>query len=195
MRSCHHPHQSPSSLLPSGWENFVDSPSPRSLSHNLFANDWCALIILSEEFWKNILKTKWNFKKIFNILFCNLDFRKFLYKIWHWLHNTIFHAKKILTGDVNLDEPDISSTVRVQIFIDRYFAVVAEEIQIRENLISRFMFIFSMFYLKIVRFFFHSWLFSRFGLDCENKIQKFCALSYRKTLNRSIPWGMHRVHI
>ena len=125
-------------------------------------------------------------KKNLTSFFVTSISESFFINIWHWLHNTIFHAKKILTGDVNLDEPDISSTVRVQIFIDRYFsqiyfAVVVEEIQIRENLISRFMFIFSMFYLKIVRFFFHSWLFSRFGLDCENKIQKFCALKYRKT--------------
>ena len=57
-------------------------------------------------------------------------------------------------GDVNLDKPDLSSTVREQIFIGWYFsriyfAIVAEEIQITQNLISPFMFIFSMFYLKI----------------------------------------------
>ena len=92
----------------------------------------------------------------------------------------MFHAKTILTGDVNLDKPDLSSTVRVQIFIGKYFsriyfAIVEEEIQITQNLVSRLMFIFSMFYLKIVKFFFQSSLFSRFGLDCENQIQrKFC---------------------
>ena len=73
----------------------------------------------------------------------------------------MFHVEAILTGAVNLDKPNLSSTVRVQIFIGRYFtriyfAIVAGEIQITQNLISRFMFIFSMFYLKIVRFFFHS---------------------------------------
>ena len=73
----------------------------------------------------------------------------------------MFHVEAILTGAVNLDKPNLSSTVRVQIFIGRYFtriyfAIVAGEIQITQNLISRFMFIFSMFYLKIVRFFFQS---------------------------------------
>ena len=73
----------------------------------------------------------------------------------------MFHVEAILTGAVNLDKPNLSSTVRVQIFIGRYFtriyfAIVAEEIQITQNLISRFMFIFSMFYLKIVRFSFQS---------------------------------------
>ena len=72
----------------------------------------------------------------------------FFINIWHWLDNTIFHAKTILTGDVNLDQPDLSSMVRVQIFIGRYFsriyfAIAAEEIQITQNLISRFIFIFS----------------------------------------------------
>ena len=89
----------------------------------------------------------------------------------------MFHVEAILTGAMNLDKPNLSSTVRVQIFIGRYFtriyfAIVAGEIQITQNLISRFMFIFSMFYLKIVKFFFQSSLFSRFGLDCKNKIQK-----------------------
>ena len=69
--------------------------------------------------------------------------------------------KIILTGDVNLDKPDLSSTVRVQIFIGRYFsriyfAIAVEEIQIMQNLISHFMYIFSIFYLKIVNFFFQS---------------------------------------
>ena len=101
---------------------------------------------------------------------------------------------------MNLYKRDLSSTVRVQISIGRYFSQiyfvnVAEEIQITQNLISRFMFIFSMFYLKIVSFFFQSLLFSRFGLDYENKIQEICASKYRKTLNRSIPGDMHRVHI
>ena len=87
----------------------------------------------------------------------------------------MFHVEGILTGAVNLDKPNLSSTVRVQIFIGRYFtriyfAIAAGEIQITQNLISRLMFIFSMFYLKIVRFSFQSWLFSRFELDCENKI-------------------------
>ena len=73
----------------------------------------------------------------------------------------MFHVEAILTGAVNLDKPNLSSTVRVQIFIGRYFtriyfAIVAGEIQITQNLISRFMFIFSMFYLKIVRFSFQS---------------------------------------
>ena len=75
----------------------------------------------------------------------------FFINIWHWLDNTIFHVKNFLTADVNLDKPDLSSMVRVQIFIGRYcsqiyFAIVAEEIQIVQNLISHFMFIFSMFY-------------------------------------------------
>ena len=69
--------------------------------------------------------------------------------------------KTILTGDVNLDQPDLNSTVRVQIFIGRYFsqiysAIGAEETQITRNLVSQFLFIFSMFYLKIVNFFFQS---------------------------------------
>ena len=73
----------------------------------------------------------------------------------------MFHVEAILTGAMNLDKPNLSSTVRVQIFIGRYFtriyfAIVAGEIQITQNLISRFMFIFSMFYLKIVRFSFQS---------------------------------------
>ena len=73
----------------------------------------------------------------------------------------MFNVEAILTGAVNLDKPNLSSTVRVQIFIGRYFtriyfAIVAGEIQITQNLISRFMFIFSMFYLKIVRFSFQS---------------------------------------
>ena len=80
--------------------------------------------------------------------------------------------KIILTGDVNLDKPDLSSTVRVEIFIGRYFsriyfAIVVLEIQFTQNLISRF-----MFYLKIMRFFFQNCLFSRFALDFESKIQK-----------------------
>ena len=65
----------------------------------------------------------------------------------------MFHVEAILTGAVNLDKPNLCSTVRVQIFIGRYFtriyfAIVAGEIQITQNLISRFMFIFSMFYLQ-----------------------------------------------
>ena len=69
--------------------------------------------------------------------------------------------KTILTGDVDLDQPDLNSTVRVQVFIGRYFsqiysAIVAEDTQIMQNLISHFLFIFSMFYLKIVKFFFQS---------------------------------------
>ena len=71
----------------------------------------------------------------------------FIY-IWHWLDNTKSRAKKILIGDVNLDKPDLSSTVRVQIFIGSYyskiyFAIIVEEVQITQNLISHFMFIFS----------------------------------------------------
>ena len=62
----------------------------------------------------------------------------------------MFHAKAILTGDVNLDKPFLSSTVRVKIFIGRYFsriyfAIVVEEIKITHNFISRFLFILSMF--------------------------------------------------
>ena len=34
----------------------------------------------------------------------------------------MFHAKTLLTGDVNLDKPDLSSTVGVQIFIGRCFS-------------------------------------------------------------------------
>ena len=69
--------------------------------------------------------------------------------------------KTILTGVVNLIQPDLNSTVRAQIFIGRYLseiysAIVAEETQITQNLISHFLFIFSMFYLKIVNFFFQS---------------------------------------
>ena len=69
--------------------------------------------------------------------------------------------KTTLTGDVDLDQPDLNSTVRVQVFIGRYFsqiysAIVAEDTQIMQNLISHFLFIFSMFYLKIVKFFFQS---------------------------------------
>ena len=60
----------------------------------------------------------------------------------------------------------------VEIFIGRsfsriYFAIVAEDIQMTQNLISYFMFIFGIFYLKIVRF-----LFSKFGLACEKNPQK-----------------------
>ena len=45
----------------------------------------------------------------------------------------MFHVEAILTGAVNLDKPNLSSTVRVQIFIGRYFtriyfAIVAGEI-------------------------------------------------------------------
>ena len=116
-------------------------------------------------------------KKNFTSFFATSISDNFFINIWHWLDNTIFHAKTILTGDVTLDKPDLSSTVRVQIFICRYlsriyFTILAEEIQITQNLIPCFMFIFSMFYLKIVKFFFQSWLFSRFRLDWENKIQK-----------------------
>ena len=55
--------------------------------------------------------------------------------------------KTILTGYVNLDKSDLSNMVKVQIFIGRYFsriyfAIVMEEIQIMQSLISRFMFIF-----------------------------------------------------
>ena len=116
-------------------------------------------------------------KKFFTSFFVTSISEIFFKNIWHWLNNTIFHVKTILTGDVNLDQPDLNSTVRVQIFIGRYFsqiysAIGAEETQITRNLISQFLFIFSMFYLKIVNFFFQSWLFSRSGLDCENKIQE-----------------------
>ena len=43
-----------------------------------------------------------------------------------------------MTDDVNIDQPDLSSKVRVQILIGRYFsrihfAIVAEEIQITQN--------------------------------------------------------------
>ena len=124
-----------------------------------------------------LLPSGWTSKNFLTSFFVTSISESFFINIWHWLDNTIFYAKTILTGDVNLDKLDLSSTVRVQNFIGRYFsriyfAIVAEEIQITQNLISRFMFIFSMFYLKIVRFFFQSWLFSRFGLDCKNKIQK-----------------------
>ena len=34
----------------------------------------------------------------------------FFMNIWHWLDNTIFHAKTISAGDVNLDKPDLSGT-------------------------------------------------------------------------------------
>ena len=116
-------------------------------------------------------------KKKINVLFVTSIAESFFINIWHWLDNTIFHLKTILTGDGNLNKPDLRSRVGVHIFNGKYFsriyfAIVAEEIQITQNLISRFMFIFSMFYLKIVRFFFQSWLFSRFSLDCEKKIQK-----------------------
>ena len=64
----------------------------------------------------------------------------------------MFHAKANLTGDVNLDKPDLSSAVRVKSFIGRYFsciysATVAEEIQNKQNLISHLMFFFVIFYL------------------------------------------------
>ena len=116
-------------------------------------------------------------KKKLASFFVTLTSESFFINIWYWLANTIFYAKTILTGDVNLVKPDLSNMVRVQIFISRYFsriyfAVVAEEIQNTHNLISRFMFVFSMLYKKIVRLFFQSWLFFRFGLDCKNKIQK-----------------------
>ena len=115
--------------------------------------------------------------KMLTSFFVTLISESFFINIWHWLYNTIIHAKAIFTGDMNLDKPDLSRKVRVQIFIGRYFsriyfAIAVEEIQITQNLISRFIFIFSMFYLEIVRFFFQSWLFSRFGLDYENKIQQ-----------------------
>ena len=116
-------------------------------------------------------------KKNLTSFFVTSISESFFINIWYWLDNAIFHAKTILTGDVNLDKPDLSSMVRVQIFLGRcfsriYLAIVVEEIQITQNLISCFMCIFSMFYLKILRFFYQSWLFSKVGLDCENKIQK-----------------------
>ena len=61
-------------------------------------------------------------KKILTSFFVTLISESFFINIWHWLDNTIFHAKAILTGDVNLDKPDLSRTVRVQIFIGRYFS-------------------------------------------------------------------------
>ena len=47
------------------------------------------------------------YQKNFNILYCNFNFGKF------WLVAIL----TILIGDVNLDNPDLSSTVRVQIFL------------------------------------------------------------------------------
>ena len=99
--------------LDSRWEISEDSPSLLSLLHNLFASDWCALTILTEWFWKNILKIIWNVKKKFNILFVTSISESSFINIWHWLDNTIFQAKTILTGDVNLDKPDLSITMRV----------------------------------------------------------------------------------
>ena len=71
-------------------------------------------------------------KRILTSFFVTSISGSFFINIWHWLDNTIFHAKTILTGDVNLDKPDLSSMVRVQIFgrcFSRiYLAIVAEEI-------------------------------------------------------------------
>ena len=52
--------------------------------------------------------------------------KSFFINIWHLLDNKIFHAKTILTD--NLDKSDLNSTVKVQIFIGRYFSRLYFEI-------------------------------------------------------------------
>ena len=86
-------------------------------------------------------------KKILTSFFVTSISESLFLNVWHWLDNTILDVKTILIGDVNLDKSDLSNTVKVQIFIGRYFswiyfAIVVEEIQIMQSLISRFMFIF-----------------------------------------------------